>query len=600
MIIVIILFIPLSIQAASGPDAFTSFSMGYYHLYNGDLQKAKSQFKLCLYYEEKPPSILFTILCKVSDWLDEKEEAKRYAAKGLEINPENEELLELYSIILLDEQNYKDALVYLKRLRDKKPYDLSILFSLAEVYDRLGDEDGLIDVYNRMVQINPSLVSAYLNLGYIYTKRAVFGLAEKEYQKVLELDPDNEKAIFYLTYIYLSTGKTGEALILFKKLDNRNLLDDEMLEDYAVNLFIEDQDPSPVLARIKEVEKITNVTKAITLFTEGNIDQAQKLFEKSVTEKPGSIVACIGLIRIAEKKKNIDMEKKWRFVLAGNYYNYKMFENALKEAKRVKGVDPHFIENRYLLGDIYQSLRLIEEAIAEYEYFAGNADEKGDVYIKLGILYDEIGKHEESIKNFLYAIELIPDNDELYYYLGLEYRIMKDYKNAIKAFKRAVELKEGDAHYYFNLGVSYERLGEISEAIIYLDKSVQLDDTNPVALNYLGYILADEGIRLGEAKDFIHKALSFDPENGAYLDSMGWVYYRMEDYGKAREYLEKAIEHIDIAEEENYLIYEHLGDVYYVLGLFPEASATWEKALKMKYIEEIEFKIKKAEEEMNR
>jgi tetratricopeptide (TPR) repeat protein len=222
------------------------------------------------------------------------------------------------------------------------------------------------------------------------------------------------------------------------------------------------------------------------------------------------------------------------------------------------------------------------------------------VYLKLGILNDEKGNHEAAIEHFLHATELSPGNDEIYFYLGVEYRIVKDYKNAVKAFKKAIELNDTQADYFFNLGVSYERMGIIPEAITQLERSIKLDDTNPVALNYLGYLLADAGIRLDEAKDLIHRALDADPTNGAYLDSMGWVYYRLSDYGKAREYLEEAVQYLDANIEENYLIYDHLGDVYYVMGLLPEANQTWKKALQIKYKEEIEQKIKGLEEEMKR
>jgi tetratricopeptide (TPR) repeat protein len=585
---------------ATPTEAFDAYAMGYYYLYDGELEMAKSQFKLALNKEKDPPSELYTILSKVCNWLGEYDEAKTYAEKGLEVNPENDELLELYAMILLSEGDFKGALPWLEKLSDLRPYDLDTLITLAEAYDRLDDEDGLIKVYQRMIQINPSMVDAHLNLGYLYTKEGIYSSAEEEYQKVLELDPENEKAIFYLAYIYLSTGKTDEALTLFKKLDNKNLLNDEMLEDYAANLFIEGQDPMPILKRIENKEKVSDEIKAIQLLYEGELEQSQQLFEKVVSEKPGSITSYIGLITIAKKKNNIDMERRWRFVLAGTYFQYRMLDKALRESQMVKQIDSTFLENRYLLGDIYYAMRDVDAAIAEYEYFAENSDEKGDVYLKLGILNDEKGNHEAAIEHFLRATELSPENDEIYYYLGIEYRIVKDYKNAVKTFKKAIELNDTQADYFFNLGVSYERMGVIPEAITQLERSIKLDDTNPVALNYLGYLLADAGIRLDEAKDLIHRALDADPTNGAYLDSMGWVYYRLSDYGKAREYLEEAVKYLDANIEENYLIYDHLGDVYYVMGLLSEASQTWKKALQIKYREEIEQKIKGLEEEMKR
>jgi tetratricopeptide (TPR) repeat protein len=108
-------------------------------------------------------------------------------------------------------------------------------------------------------------------------------------------------------------------------------------------------------------------------------------------------------------------------------------------------------------------------------------------------------------------------------------------------------------------------------------------------------LLADKGIRLEEAKGLIEKALAVDPENGAYLDSIGWVYFKLLDYEKAREYLEKAVLNMDSSEEENYVIYDHLGDTYQKLGLRSKAIDAWKKALELKYMEEIRQKLENVE-----
>jgi tetratricopeptide (TPR) repeat protein len=139
----------------------------------------------------------------------------------------------------------------------------------------------------------------------------------------------------------------------------------------------------------------------------------------------------------------------------------------------------------------------------------------------------------------------------------------------------------------------------IEQAIVNLDRSVQLDDSSAAVLNYLGYLLADEGKRLDEARGLIEKALFIDPENAAYLDSMGWVLYRLRDFDGAKEYLENAVQFMDVSDEENYVIYEHLGDVYYMTGQVQEAVEAWEEALEMKFSEEIRNKIDAARKDFD-
>jgi tetratricopeptide (TPR) repeat protein len=355
-----------------------------------------------------------------------------------------------------------------------------------------------------------------------------------------------------------------------------------------------------ILSRIppQNRDELKDVTKGIFLFMDGEYDEAKKLFERQIEKTHDNLAALTGLVRIAEKKDNRDMEKHWRFVLAGVFFDLRNIEKALEQASKVKVMDPDLLENRYLLGDIYSSSGKKSEALAEYLYFRDNSEEKGDIYIKLGFLYDELKNHRESAENFLKAIVLTPRSDELYYYLGVEYRILGDHEKAAEAFLRATELNDRNAFYRFYLGASLERLGRIDEAIRHLEISVKLDEKNPAALNYLGFMLADKGIRLLEAKNFIEKALEMDPNNGAYLDSLGWVYYRMSDYEKARAYLENAVNNMDRKEVENYLIYDHLGDVYLKMGMRREAQEAWEKALGLKNIEEIKLKIDKLDKEI--
>jgi len=593
--------IPLNAGPFSDADAQTAFSMGYYYLYNNEFSMAIQQFELCAYHLKQPSSLVYSIIADIYSIEGEHKKSSEYALKALEIDPGNESALQVITADLIRADNYKEAVPYLEKLLEQQPDNLQALFFLAESYSELNDDEKLIEIYEKILQYRPSLIDVRLNLAFLYTKKAAFSLAEKEYKNVLQSDPENEKAIFYLTYIFLSEGRTDEALDLFAKLDRKELLSDEMLEDYGINLFVEGQNPSPIYDRINDKEKLRPVSKAILQYLQGDLDKARTLFEQSIKQDPSSIAPYVGLIKIAEQMQNVDMEKKWRFVLAGNYYNIGAYKKALQNAKRVKQIDSLFLENRYLLGDIYSAMGVTEQAIDEYRYYLDNAPEKGDAYIKLGINYDRVGKHEEAIQSFRSAVKLMPKNDELYYYLGLEYRILKDYTNALQEFLKASELKPDNAVYFFNLGICYERLGDIPNAIEYLDRSIEHDDTNAPALNYLGYLLADAGIRLDEAKAHIEKALAIDPENGAYLDSLGWVYYRLSQYEKAREYLESAVGHLNESnesDEENYLIYDHLGDAYDKLGETEEALDAWKRAVEMKDVEKIRKKIERAQREI--
>ena len=96
-----------------------------------------------------------------------------------------------------------------------------------------------------------------------------------------------------------------------------------------------------------------------------------------------------------------------------------------------------------------------------------------------------------------------------------------------------------------------------------------------MTLNYMGYMLADRGVRLDEALNYIKKAVELEPANGAYLDSLGWAYYKLGKYDLAEENLSKAVQHTP----NDPTVQDHLGDVYQKTGRLRQAAAHWERAL---------------------
>jgi tetratricopeptide (TPR) repeat protein len=127
----------------------------------------------------------------------------------------------------------------------------------------------------------------------------------------------------------------------------------------------------------------------------------------------------------------------------------------------------------------------------------------------------------------------------------------------------------------FGLGTFLEREKRYDEAEPELGAAIRIDPKDAVALNYLGYSLADRGRRLDEALGFVQRALDIDPWNAAYLDSLGWVLFRMGRFAEAREPLERAATEFP----RDATVLEHLGDLYDRLGERSRAVSSWQRAL---------------------
>ena len=95
------------------------------------------------------------------------------------------------------------------------------------------------------------------------------------------------------------------------------------------------------------------------------------------------------------------------------------------------------------------------------------------------------------------------------------------------------------------------------------------------ALNYLGYMFAEAGIKLDEAAKLVNRALELDPQNGAYLDSLGWVYYRQNRLPEAENLLVQALQRIG----KDPTVHDHLGDIYFKQGKTRDAIMQWQASL---------------------
>jgi tetratricopeptide (TPR) repeat protein len=175
---------------------------------------------------------------------------------------------------------------------------------------------------------------------------------------------------------------------------------------------------------------------------------------------------------------------------------------------------------------------------------------------------------------------------EIAYYLAIAQREAKQIQQAVATFEEALHEAELDqdneivnAKFYFNYGATAEQAGLYEKAADLLHKSIALDPANAAeAYNYLGYMWADHNMHLDEAEETIKRALEIEPNNGSYLDSLGWVEFRKGKFDQALADLLRAAKNID---REDPIVFEHIGDTYLKLNRVPEALESWQKALKL-------------------
>jgi len=153
-----------------------------------------------------------------------------------------------------------------------------------------------------------------------------------------------------------------------------------------------------------------------------------------------------------------------------------------------------------------------------------------------------------------------------------------DMKKPLDAAEKLSETKPDKETVYFMRGAMLERLKKFDLAEAEFRKVLDMDPDSAGALNYLGYMLADRGVRLDEAQKMILRAVDLEPDNGAYLDSLGWLYYRENKLEEAEHALVSALAKTGVSQDPT--VHDHLGDVYLKLGKTKDAITQWQASVK--------------------
>jgi tetratricopeptide (TPR) repeat protein len=204
---------------------------------------------------------------------------------------------------------------------------------------------------------------------------------------------------------------------------------------------------------------------------------------------------------------------------------------------------------------------------------ADNADDLRLARIEAQALRQS-GKPDEAV-SVLQNFAKQQDKPESYVALAQIYADIKRGDEAVRILQDAQAKFPGNTTIGFELGAVFDKQKKFADAEAAFRKILVQEPDNAPALNYIGYMLAERGERLNESVDLLKKALELEPDNGSYLDSLGWAYYKADKLPMALDNLQRAADQM----KSNSVIQDHYGDVLFKLSRFDEAIAAWQRAL---------------------
>ncbi|WP_428641995.1 tetratricopeptide repeat protein [Roseibium sp.] len=241
-------------------------------------------------------------------------------------------------------------------------------------------------------------------------------------------------------------------------------------------------------------------------------------------------------------------------------------------------LDPQAEFAAIALGSVFERMNRPARAIEALMKVPADSVLKREAEILVGTNFNALDKLDEARSHLEKLIKQDPSDLEAVIALGNILRSHEIYADADQTYTKGIdtiaELKPEHWLLLYFRGIARERLGKWPEAEADFRKALELNENQPLVLNYLGYSLVDQGLKLDEALNMIKTAVDLRPTDGYIVDSLGWVYFRLGRYEEAVVELEKAIE----LRPADPVINDHLGDAYWMAGRKNEARFQWNHA----------------------
>ena len=576
------------------PQAVTHFLRARFAEAAGQRDQAISELRAAVQYDSTSAT-LYNALARNLNAVRRFQDAVEPARRAIQIDPKNVQTRWLYyhalSRGLRDTTTAIDQLNTIVRLA---PRDLSAYNQLLHIYNARGQRSKIITVLDSIVAIPGQGAQEKLFAAENYHRLRAFDKAAQIYRDILEDDPNNDDLLFQLGITQLSRGDTLSAEQNFRRIVARrdyNVTKQTVpvwvqlvhiyTHKYYLNRLLEEMPPDTHL-----VNRLGNVLLRMVRGRHNHgekmlfADMAERVLNHQLQTDPENqtlLGTKAGLL--LDVNRTADARKTYRHAnLQGEKTEYHL------GIARSYRVEENWASAQQILEKLHRDTR------SESEYYDQIAFDLARVYLR----QDEIA----SARNiYQQAVDVRPEHTGFRYELARTYLFDRNWEKAIPLLEPLIADTEDNPefleHVLFDLGRSLERAGQFDRAVAIFQRLLALDQDHAEASNYLGYMLAERGERLTEAKKLIERALKNDPENGAYLDSLGWVYYQLKQYENAARWLDRALTVeeetlrqtnpnspiVDGLRENLAVIHEHAGDTAHKMGDFSRASHHYERAI---------------------
>ncbi len=439
-----------------------------------------------------------------------------------------------------------------------------------------------------MSAVNEPLVYANFCTGFYLMLEQEWEEAITFFQKALEINPNSEKMHDLLATCYFRINKNDLALAHIKQIAQLNpndfavhytlggIYESEGDEKKAITEYELAKDNIQANKIIEKVFVSDMLHRLANLYLKvGDLENATQIFHKiiddSLTNKPVTIYYKLGQL----------------------YFERKRYEDSINEFLKVRDITPESESINLYLSLCYEELKDFDKAISELTPLLEKHRDAWHIRLSLSNIYEKSKKFKLTRQEREKVCETLKERvnngsknlreyivlSQLLQQTGEREQAIDTLKTARTYLKNQID-KDSLQEIQFLMANVYYDMDNHEGTIKLLRKILSADADCHQANNFLGYLFVERGEKLDEAINLIEKALESEPTNGAYLDSLGWAYYKLATNGNSEKMmlaLQTLLEASKYAEDSEILY--HIGEVYYCLGRWEEAKDRWNSAL---------------------
>ncbi len=502
-------------------------------------RKAVEQYKAITDKDPKDVDSLI-MLGRLDRVLNSSVDAETAFKKALAADPENEDALTGLASVYSDRGDTKGATALLEKLAQNNPSPRALI-SLAANYEQMKEYALAADAFKKALAMDPSRQELKTQLAQDEAMAGQYDDALKSYQELAADNPKDPVPYARMAQIYEEQRKLEDAR---KFMDKARAIDpdNDEIRYYDSHLYV---DEGKLPEAIKELKDVLDATSRKNYDAEQKTTRARTMDELGVlyrkNEQPEQAVAVFRDIAALDA----DQAARATAQIIDTYREVKDYAKATQEADVAVKKYPDDRAVRAVRAALYSDQNKPDAAILELKKMLNGKDGDREVYLQMADVY-------QKAHDFTHMADVLDSAEKL-----------------------ATE-KEDKTNIMFLRGAMYERQKKFDLAEKEFREVLAQDPKNASAWNYLGYMLADQGTRLTEAQGYVQKALELDPDNYAYLDSLGWIYFRQNKLDDAENQLAHSIRLM----AKDPTIHDHLGDVLFKKGKLKEAIAQWQSSLK--------------------